>query len=59
MEVNAALSAVNSGDLLKQTIGIALLNKVQDIQTAQAATLIQDFAAAQHPHLGKRLDIRV
>ncbi|CAG7646964.1 putative motility protein [Paenibacillus allorhizosphaerae] len=59
VNVNAALSAVNGGDLLKQAIGITLLDTMKDVQTAQAATLLRDFAAAQHPYLGKSLDIRI
>ncbi|TDF96239.1 YjfB family protein [Paenibacillus piri] len=59
MEINNALSAASSGDALKQAVGIALLSKVKDTQTAQAVTLLQDFAAAQHPYLGKTLDIKI
>ncbi|MDF2959863.1 MAG: putative motility protein [Paenibacillus sp.] len=59
MEINSALSAASSGDALKQAVGIALLSKMKDTQAVQAATLIQDFAAAQHPHLGKSLDIKI
>lgn len=59
VNVNAALQAANGTDLLKQAVGITLLNTVKDTQAAQAATMLRDFAAAQHPHLGKSLDIRV
>ncbi|SFM13374.1 Putative motility protein [Paenibacillus sp. 1_12] len=59
MEMNSALAAVSSGDALKQAVGIALLSKVQDTQAAQTAVLLQDFTAAQHPNLGKTLDIRI
>jgi hypothetical protein len=59
MEINRALAAAASGDMLKQTVGVAMLSKAKDMQTAQAATLLQDFAAAQHPNLGKSLDIKV
>jgi hypothetical protein len=61
MEINNALSAANSGDALKQAVGIALLSKVQDAQAVQTATLLQDFAAAQppHPYLGQNLDIKL
>lgn len=58
MQVNAALNAAAGRDALKQAVGIALLGKLKDMQTAQTATLLQDFAAAQHPYLGKSLDIR-
>ncbi|NOU92993.1 putative motility protein [Paenibacillus sp. LMG 31456] len=59
MEINSALSAASSGDALQQAVGITLLNKVQDTQAAQAAVMLQDFAAAQHPFLGKSLDIKI
>jgi hypothetical protein len=59
LNINGALNAASSGDALKQAIGITLLNRVKDTQAAQAATLLQDFAAAQHPYLGKQLDIKV
>ncbi|MCR8632485.1 YjfB family protein [Paenibacillus radicis (ex Xue et al. 2023)] len=59
MEINSTLAAVSSGDALQQAVGITLLNKVQDTQAAQAAVMLQDFAAAQHPHLGKSLDIKI
>nr|WP_275587142.1 YjfB family protein [Paenibacillus elgii] len=44
---------------MKQAVGIALLSQMKDSQASQAATLLQDFAAAQHPNLGKNLDIRI
>jgi hypothetical protein len=59
MEINNLMASVGSSDLLKQTIGVALLGKVKDAQASQAATLLQDFAAAQHPYLGKTLDIKI
>jgi hypothetical protein len=61
MDISNALSAASSGDALKQAVGLALLNKVQDAQAAQTATLLQDFAASQapHPYLGKNLDIKL
>lgn len=59
MEISSALAAVSTGDALKQAVGITLLSKVQDTQAAQAAVMLQDFAAAQHPNLGKTLDIRI
>ncbi|MEK3725821.1 YjfB family protein [Paenibacillus sp. FSL H8-0034] len=59
MEINSALAAASTGDALKQAVGITLLGKVQDTQAAQAAVMLQDFAAAQHPNLGKTLDIRI
>ncbi|GLI09370.1 hypothetical protein YDYSG_54020 [Paenibacillus tyrfis] len=59
MQINATLNAVSGGNALKQAVGIALLSQMKDSQTAQAATLLQDFAAAQHPNLGKNLDIRI
>jgi hypothetical protein len=62
MEVsNSVYSAASGTDALKASIGIKLLSNVQDIQTAQAATLLEDFTNSQpapHPHLGKTLDIR-
>jgi hypothetical protein len=61
MGINNALSAASSGDALQQAVGITLLNKMKDAQTVQAATLLQDFAAAQvpHPYLGQSLDIKL
>ncbi|MFB6366267.1 putative motility protein [Paenibacillus elgii] len=59
MQINATLNAISGGNLLKQAVGIALLSQMKDSQVAQAATLLQDFAAAQHPNLGKNLDIRI
>ncbi|MCU6797638.1 YjfB family protein [Paenibacillus sp. WQ 127069] len=59
MDISSALAAVSTGDALKQAVGITLLSKVQDTQAAQAAVMLQDFAAAQHPNLGKTLDIRI
>ncbi|MCP3774553.1 Putative motility protein [Paenibacillus tianmuensis] len=59
MQINAALNAISGGNPLKQAVGIALLSQMKDSQAAQAATMLQDFAAAQHPNLGKNLDIRV
>jgi hypothetical protein len=59
IEINSALAAVSSADGLKQAVGLALLSKVQDTQAAQTAVLLQDFAAAQHPNLGKTLDIKI
>lgn len=66
MNINTALSAVNSGDALSQYIGLSLLSKVKDTQAAQASTLLQDFAVSQQqiaasasPHLGANLDVRV
>lgn len=59
MDISSALAAVSTGDALKQAVGITLLSKVQDTQAAQTAVMLQDFAAAQHPNLGKTLDIRI
>ncbi|MCD1261649.1 YjfB family protein [Paenibacillus athensensis] len=68
MSVNAALSAIGSGDALRQAIGIQMLSKVKDTQAGQAGTLLQDFAQAQQqvkaaasatPHLGQSIDVRV
>ncbi|WP_240414740.1 putative motility protein [Paenibacillus periandrae] len=59
MDISSALAAVSTGDALRQAVGITLLGKVQDTQAAQAAVMLQDFAAAQHPNLGKTLDIRI
>lgn len=59
MQINGALNAINNGSALKQAINITLLSKMKDAQTEQMAVMLQDFAAAQHPNLGKSLDIRV
>lgn len=66
MNINSMLTAVNSGDALKQAVGIQLLSKTTDMQASLATTLIQDFAKNQAqvtapaaPHLGANLDIRV
>ncbi|MEK8131051.1 YjfB family protein [Paenibacillus filicis] len=58
LQIQAALNATSSPDALKQAVGIALLSKTKDTQAAQAAVLLQDFAAAQPAHLGKNVDIR-
>ncbi|MFD0692712.1 putative motility protein [Paenibacillus sp. GCM10027628] len=69
MNVNAALSAINSGDALQQAVGLQLFSKASDMQEAAASTLMQDFTKSQQqvnaaalsaaPHLGKNLDIRI
>lgn len=59
MEVNSLLSAINSGDALKQAVGIAVLKKAQNVQTAAAVSLIQGLTQAQHPNLGKNLDVKI
>ncbi|WNR46472.1 putative motility protein [Paenibacillus roseipurpureus] len=66
MNVNSALTAINSTDGLKQAVGIQMLKKTSDTQTDLTTTLIQDFAnnqaqvtAPAAPHLGANLDIRV
>jgi hypothetical protein len=66
MNINGALSAIGSGDALKQAVGISLLSKVKDTESAQAATLLQDFSNAQKqmaasvaPYLGQTIDIRI
>ncbi|WP_179136248.1 YjfB family protein [Paenibacillus sp. 32352] len=48
-----------SASALKQTVGIAVLKKSADMQTEQVNTLLQGFAAAQHPYLGQSLDLKV
>jgi hypothetical protein len=62
--MNSTMSAVNSPDMLKETVGIKLLNSAQNMQTSQATVLLQDFSnnqmqmkQAPHPVLGKTLDI--
>ncbi|TXK85831.1 putative motility protein [Paenibacillus sp. N3.4] len=66
MNINGVLTAMNGGDALKQAVGVQLLSKVNDLQTAAASTLMQDFAKSQQqvtapaaPHLGGNIDIRV
>nr|WP_246362113.1 YjfB family protein [Paenibacillus alba] len=66
VNINSVLTAINGGDSLKQAVGIQLLSKANDLQSATASTLIQDFAKAQQqvtasaaPHLGGNLDIRI
>ncbi|MFE5323879.1 YjfB family protein [Paenibacillus sp. NPDC056579] len=59
MEVNSLLNAINSGNALKQAVGIAVLKKQQDVQTAAAVSLIQGMVQAPHPNLGKSLDVKV
>ncbi|UJF35166.1 putative motility protein [Paenibacillus hexagrammi] len=67
MSVNAMLSAIGSGDAVKQAVGIKLLSKTNDAQTAQANVMLQDFAKSQQkisaaasatPHLGQNIDVR-
>lgn len=67
MNISPMLSAINSGDGIKQAIGIQLLSKSSDMQAGLTGTMLQDFAVAQAkvtaasvtPHLGANLDIRV
>jgi hypothetical protein len=66
MDVSAALSAVGSVDALKQAVGLSLLRKGMDAQSAQTATMIQEFTNSQKqiavsvtPHLGQHVDIRM
>ena len=63
MNVNAALNAVNSGDILRQYVGINLLNKAKNLQVSEANQMLRDFAniqgAVQAAHLGRHLDVRV
>jgi hypothetical protein len=69
VNVNSALSAISSGDTLQQAVGLQLLRKANDTQTAAASTLIQDFAVSQQqvnaiaasaaPHLGGNIDISI
>jgi hypothetical protein len=58
---NSVYSAASGSDAQRAAVGMKLLSNVKDIQTAQAASLLQDFASSQpapHPYLGKTLDIR-
>lgn len=48
MQINGALNAINSGNALKQAIGIATLSKMKDAQISQTAVMLQGFAAGQH-----------
>ncbi|MNI78828.1 hypothetical protein D3C73_1352380 [compost metagenome] len=66
MDMSAALSAINSGDMLKQYVGLSLMSKVKDTQAGQANMLLQDFAISQKqiaasvsPHLGQSIDVSV
>ena len=65
MNVNSALAAINSSNGLKQMVGIAMLDKASNLQSAQANIMLQDFKNAQssvqapHPYLGKQLDVSV
>ncbi|WP_171686175.1 putative motility protein [Paenibacillus planticolens] len=63
---SSVFNAISGGDALKQAVGIQLLSKVSDMQSASASTLVQDFAKSQQlvtasaaPHLGSNLDIRI
>ncbi|WP_281890038.1 YjfB family protein [Paenibacillus sp. YYML68] len=59
MNIQSTLNAISGQDTLKQLVGISILNKVKETQATQAATILQDFAAAQPAHLGRNLDVRV
>lgn len=51
---------------LQQSLGVAMLKSAQSTQAAQATKMLDDFKENQgqiklgeHPHLGKKLDIKV
>lgn len=56
------LSSVSAGNVPSDSIGIAVLDKVQDLAKVQAAQLIQNMKQTQasiHPYLGQHVDIRL
>ena len=65
----AALRAVDSHSALQQYVGMKMLNKVKDMQTAQVQTLLADFASTQQGikpvpipaslQVGANLDIKI
>ncbi|GIQ67518.1 putative motility protein [Xylanibacillus composti] len=66
MNVSGALQAANSGNMLKQAVGIAMLDKAMSAEAAQMEKLLSGFEKNQkeiqqaaHPYLGKQLDIQV
>lgn len=69
MEAGAALRAVDSASLLQHFIGIRMLNNIKHMDTAQMATMLADFSAAQplNPNIpipaslmiGQQLDISI
>ncbi len=69
MDAGAALRAVDSASLLQHFIGIRMLNNIKQMETAQMATMLADFSAAQpvNPNtpvpaslrIGHNLDITV
>lgn len=66
MNVSSALQAANSGNMLKQAVGIAILDKALSAEAAQMEKLLSGFEKnqaalqqASHPNLGLQLDIHV
>ncbi len=65
MNVSGALQAANSGNGLKQAVGVAVLDKALNAEAAQMEKLLSGFEKnqaaikqASHPHLGTLLDIQ-
>ncbi|MDD9270065.1 putative motility protein [Paenibacillus sp. GCM10023248] len=63
---SSVFNAISGGDALKQAVGIQLLSKMNDMQTAAVSTMVQDFTKSQQlvtasaaPHLGGNIDIRI
>ncbi len=69
MDAGAALRAVDSSSLLQHFIGLRMLNNIKQMETAEMATMLADFSAAQplNPNIpvpatlkiGQNLDISV
>jgi hypothetical protein len=47
MEASMALRAVNSASVLQHYIGIKMLNNIKQMESAEMATMLADFAASQ------------
>jgi hypothetical protein len=47
MEANMALRAANSTSILQQYIGIKMLSNIKQLETANMATMLSDFAVTQ------------
>lgn len=67
MDVNSALQAAGSSDLLQQMVGIRMLDMTMQASVQNSVQLVNDFAVQQQkimaasvqPHLGQCLDIRI
>ncbi|OXM88387.1 YjfB family protein [Paenibacillus rigui] len=57
--VSSLLSAAGGSVGLQQAVNVSLLKKTMDGQESQVNALLQGFAEASHPYLGKSLDIKI